>query len=284
MEPTNPPPEQPKESKAIVRDTTPVGQLMEQVAYKRVQIERVLPKWMTVDRFLTQVRFALSMGKSAPKLQACSPQSVVNSVLMAADLGLDPSGRLGSAWLVPYGNECQLIPGYRGLIDLAVRSGFVRSVNAWVVHELDQFTPVNGRTPKHVPYLPKGHEQDNPGPVYAAWGRYKTRDGGDESEIMSLRELNLIRDRSAGYRSAIKYGSKDNPWLTDPEEQYKKTVIRRMLKKAPLNPTGALNEALEKYMKAVSHDDEVEGAGETEGVVVDETPKQSKTEQLKKDL
>ncbi len=275
-----------EESKALVRDETPVGKLMEQVSYKRIQIERVLPKWLTVERFLTQVRFALTQGKTAAKLQQCTPQSVVSSVLMAADLGLDPSGRLGSAWLVPYGTECQLIPGYRGLIDLAVRSGFVRSVNAWVVHENDVFTPVNGRMPKHVPHLPKSGEELDPGPVYAAWCRYKTRDGGDEATIMSLRELWAIRDRSAGYRSAIKYQQKDNPWISDPDEMFKKTVIRRALKLAALSPTGAFNEALEKFAKAVERDDEVEelSDGELVGLIGEPEPKQSKTEKLKKEL
>jgi recombination protein RecT len=177
---------------------------------------------------------------------------------MAADLGLDPSGRLGSAYLVPYGQECQLIPGYRGLIDLAVRSGFVRSVNAWVVHEKDGFSAVAGKLPRHVPWLPRAGEDMDPGPVFAAWARYRTREGGDESVVMSLRELWAVRDRSAGYRSAMKYGNKDNPWLSDPEEMLKKTVIRRALKLAPLNPTGALNEALEKYAKALEHDDIVD--------------------------
>lgn len=253
---------------------------------QKVQIERVLPKWMTVDRFLTQVRFALTHGKAAVKLQQCNPASVVQSVLMAADLGLDPSGRLGSAWLVPYGNECQLIPGYRGLIDLAVRSGFVRSVNAWVVKEKDLFQPVNGRTPKHVPYLPKMGEEMDPGPTYAAWCRYKTRDGGDESVIMSMRDIWAIRDRSAGYKAAIKYGKTDNPWLTDPDEQAKKTVVRRTMKMAPLNPTGALNEALEKYAKALEIDDAIEGVDEPVPAEEGAPPPvvESKTERLKKDL
>ncbi len=270
-----------EETKVIVRDSSPLGLIIEQVAHQRVRIEKLLPQWMTVDRFLGQVRYALTMSKSASNLQGCTPASVVNAVLMAADLGLDPSGRLGSAWLVPYKSECQLIPGYRGLIDLAVRSGFVRSVNAWVVHEKDSFSPINGKTPRHIPYLPKSGEDMDPGPVYAAWCRYKTRDGGDESVIMSLRELWAIRDRSAGYRSAVQYGKKDNPWLTDPEEQFKKTVVRRAMKMAPLNPTGALNESMERYTKAIEHDDIIEASEPNE---VTTEPVESKTEKLKKDL
>ncbi len=280
MEPNQP--SDPGPGKAIVRDSSPLGLIIEQVGHQRVRIEKLLPQWMTVDRFLGQVRYALTMSKSATNLQKCTPQSVVNAVLMAADLGLDPSGRLGSAWLVPYASECQLIPGYRGLIDLAVRSGFVRSVNAWVVHEKDVFLPVNGKTPRHIPYLPKSGEDMDPGPVYAAWCRYKTRDGGDESIIMSLRELWAIRERSAGYRTAMQYGKKDNPWISDPEEQYKKTVVRRAMKMAPLNPTGSLNVAMEKYAKAIEHDDEMEA--HTDAEFTEAEPKTSKTEQIKKEL
>lgn len=273
------------EAKALApRDTTPVGLLMEQVSYRKIQIERVLPAWMTVERFLTQVRWALSHSKSAAKLVQCSPASVVNAVLTAADLGLDPSGRLGSAYLVPYKSECQLIPGYRGLIDLAARSGFVKSTNAWAVHEKDVFTPVNGRMPTHKPYLPKSGEDMDPGPVYAFWGRYQTRGGGSESEIMSLREVWAIRDKSAGYRSAMEYKG-DNPWISSFEEMAKKTVIRRMLKKAPLSSTGGLNVELERFARALEHDDAVDGsASAVEDALVDETPKETKTEQLKKNL
>lgn len=273
-----------EESKALVRDTSPLGRIIEQVAVQKVNIERLLPKWMTVDRFLGQVRYALTKSPQAAKLQECTPESVVTSVLMAADLGLDPSGRLGSAWLIPYGGTCQLIPGYRGLIDLAVRSGFVRSVNAWVVHDKDVFIPVNGRMPRHIPYLPKAGDEMDPGPVYAAWCRYKTRDGGDESVIMSLRELWAIRDRSQGYKSALKYGKKDNPWMTDPEEQYKKTTVRRTLKMAALNPTGGMNVELERYSKALEQDDSTEAISDAEFTETPAEPKQSKTEQLKKDL
>lgn len=272
-----------EEPKALApRDTTPVGILMEAVSFKRIQIERVLPKWMTVERFLTQVRWALSNSKAAAKLVLCTPASVVNSVLTAADLGLDPSGRLGSAYLVPYGSECQLIPGYRGLIDLAARSGFIRSVNAWAVREKDYFKPVNGRMPQHVPYLPKAGEDTDPGPAYAFWARYNTRGGGAESEIMSLREVWAIRDKSAGYRAAVQYKDNTAPWIAYFDEQAKKTVIRRLLKKAPLNPTGGLNVELERFAAALEHDEKMEA--HEDATVMDEPPAESKTERIKKDL
>lgn len=280
---SNETPQDPQSQSMVKAPATPLDNLIQQVGYQKVRIEKLLPEWMTVDRFLGQVRYALTQSPQAAKLQACSPATVVQAVLTAADLGLDPSGRLGSAWLVPYGTTCQLIPGYRGLIDLAVRSGFVRSVNAWVVKEKDTFLPVNGKTPRHIPYLPKAGEDMDPGPTYAAWCRYKTRDGGDESVIMSLRDLWAIRDRSAGYKAAIQYGKKDNPWITDPDEQYKKTTVRRTLKMAPLNPTGGMNPVLERYAKAIELDDEVTDAVEVEATE-EVAPKKSRTEDLKDKL
>jgi len=278
--------EEPKEAPKAIEKRAPtvpgtVDHLMEQVSYKKIQIERVLPSWMTVDRFLTQVRWALTHSKSASKLVQCSPASVVQAVLTAADLGLDPSGRLGSAYLVPYKSECQLIPGYRGLIDLAARSGMVRSVNAWVVHESDTFKPVNGKMPLHIPYLPKPGEPLSPGAPWAVWGRYQTRGGGSEAEIMSMPEVWSIRERSAGYKYAVQNGKADNPWISDFEEMAKKTVIRRMLKKAPLNPTGGLNVELERFAKALEQDDAVDGIADAEFTEEAAAPKTSRTEDLK---
>ncbi len=283
--------EEPKkeESKALVRDTSAAGLIMEQVSHQRLRIERLLPDWMTVERFLTQVRLALTVGDpyKVQKLQECTPQSVVQAVLMAADLGLDPSGRLGSAYLVPYGQKCELIPGYRGLIDLAVRSGFVKSVNGWVVHEKDVFSPQNGKTPRHIPYLPKFGEDPDPGPVYAAWCLVQLRGGGTDSKIMSRLDIERIKDRSAAVQYARKNPgnakAQQSPWFTDEEAMQIKTVIRRTLKTCPLSPTAALNATLERFSKAMDHDDEVEWA-QIEAGDVEPAPKQSKTEQLKKDL
>ncbi len=254
-----------------------VDRIMTQVDHQRVKLEKLLPDWMQVDRFLFQIRLALTTGKSAEKLQLCTPRSIVESALTAATLGLDPSGRLGSGYLVPYKDQCTFIPGYRGLIDLAVRSGFVKSVNAWVVHEGDVFSAQAGKMPKHIPFMPKTSEDPNPGPVYAAWSRAQLRNGGIECEVMSLREINAIKARSA----AARYGS--SPWQTDEEEMQKKTVIRRLVKKLPLSSTGALNATFERFTQAVEQDDAVDAEFHEEDLPPEE-PVQSRTEQIKNQL
>lgn len=219
------------------KTTTPTDRIMLAVKARSMNFEQLLAPIVSggeqqvaklLERFYFQVRFALA---KTPKLAECAPESIIQSLYQIAELGLDPSGRLGSAYLVPFKGSCQAIIGYRGFIDLAVRSGAVRSVNAWVVHENDDFDFVAGRTPVHRPKL-KGTR----GPVYAVWARAKLPGGGTESVVMTLDEVNAIRDRSPSYRYQVSKGGSDSPWITDPDAMARKTAIRQLLKLCPISP------------------------------------------------
>jgi len=192
------------------------------------KLEKLLPTGMNLDRFMMQVRLALM---KQPKLQECTPLSLLGAVLEAADLGLDPSGRLGSAYLIPFNGVVTLVPGYRGLIDLAARSGMIRSVNAYAVHEKDVFNVRAGMMPEHIPYIPRRDGPQDAGPWFAVWARARLAGGGVDSEVMTYAEIMKIKARSPGARKA------GGPWDTDEEEMAKKTVIRRLLKKMPLSPS-----------------------------------------------
>lgn len=247
----------------------------------KADMARVLPPHLTVERFFYQLRMAIAKN---PKLGECSPASVLESVRMAADLGLDCSGALGSAWLVPYKTTCQLIVGYRGMIDLACRSGFVKSANGWCIRERDQFEPpLAGRLPKHRPFFPRpSDEHQDPGAIIGAWARMKLNALGDseECEVMTLRQLDAIKARSA----SVRMGKKDSPWYTDEDQMYVKTVLRRLLKKAPLSPikhTNATQAAYqERFVRALDIDDAEFEAPESE----EEAAKPSKAEALKQKL
>lgn len=218
-------------------------------------IAKLLPEHMTPDRFMMQIKFAL---KKTPKLLECEPASLLESCLAAADLGLDPSGRLGSAWLIPFAGKVTLIPGYRGLIDLACRSGFVRSSGAWVVHEKDEWRERNGFTPLHIPYRPrKRTDVQSPGDWFAAWARFKLPGGATESVVMPWAEIMAIRDKSPAVRTDIKYKNKTSPWWEYEEEMAKKTVLRRGLKTQPLSAV-VNTRALERLTRALELDDKNE--------------------------
>ena len=129
-----------------------------QVYIKQMQgeIKKALPAVITPERF---TRIVLSALSTNPKLAQTTPQSFLSAMMTAAQLGMEPNTPLGQAYLIPYYNsksrcnECQFQLGYKGLIDLAYRSGEVSIIQAQVVYENDEFTYSFGLEPvlRHIP-------------------------------------------------------------------------------------------------------------------------------------
>ena len=87
------------------------------------------------------IRTALTAINKNPKLLECTPASLISALLQAAQLGLSPDGILGEAYLIPFydsrfqKNIVQFIPGYRGLVQLAMRSGLIKTIQSREVYE-----------------------------------------------------------------------------------------------------------------------------------------------------
>jgi recombination protein RecT len=201
---------------------------------QRQSIQQILPKHLSADRIL---KVALVAASRNPLLLECDAMSILRSVMSSSQLGLEPDGPLGSAYLVPFKNkngrmEAQLIVGYRGLIDLARRSGQIVSIEAHVVREKDKFECSFGLEPvlKHVPDW-----SDDPGKQIAVYAVAKLKDGGVQAEVMTKHEVDAIRKRSR----AGNFG----PWVTDYEEMSRKTVVKRLAKYLPISVE--LSQALE---------------------------------------
>jgi recombination protein RecT len=205
----------------------------------RDHFKTVLPRTMApqVDRM---VQVALGAISRNPTLLACEPYSVLRSLLVAAQLGLDPSGVLGQGWLVPYRNtrtgkyEAQFIIGYRGLRELARRSGDVLNVEARVVNERDEFSFDLGYDPqgsrphlRHVPAM-----DGEAGQVKAAYCIVWLRGAPHPYiEIMSRAQIDKVRAASRAATSG--------PWVDWYEEMARKTVLRKALNYAPLSHEAA---------------------------------------------
>ena len=101
------------------------------------QFAVALGRTIDPERF---VRVALTTVRTNPSLAGCNPQSLLAALMLSAQLGLEPGGPLGHAYLVPFKNEVTFIPGYRGLITLARRSGEVASIRAHAVFDGDEFS------------------------------------------------------------------------------------------------------------------------------------------------
>jgi len=199
------------------------------------QIKLALPSHLSPDRML---RIAMTSIQKTPELLNCTPESLIGAVIQSAQLGLEPDGVLGHAYLVPYGKTCTFIPGYKGLLMLARRSGEISTVLAEVVHEKDRFEFELGLNPqlKHIPT-----DEEDEGPVIAAYAVAKLRDGGVQFTVMRRNAIEKIRAKSPA--------GKSGPWVTHYEEMAKKTVLRRLCKLLPcsveLERASALDERAE---------------------------------------
>ena len=207
------------------------------------QLELALPKWMSIDRLL---RIVFTSTMKNPKLLDCTKESLLQSIMQCAQLGLEPI--LGRAYLIPYKNkkqingqwqkvlECQFQPGYQGLVDLARRSGQVKDVYAQVVYENDEFLIEYGTERKlsHKPHL-----GNNPGDPIGAYAVWESTDGLKSFEFMPLHEIYKRRDKSQAYQfaesgNAGSGGSKkDSIWHVWEGEQMRKTVIKHSAKLQP---------------------------------------------------
>ena len=150
-------------------------------------------------------------------------------MMTAAQLGMEPNTPLGQAYLLPYYNskkrclECQFQLGYKGLIDLAYRSGEVSTIQAHVVYENDKFSYAYGLEPQ-LEHVPAMGDRGSPTHVYAV---FRTKDGGYSFGVMSIDD---VRRHAQRYSKSFENG----PWQTNFEEMAKKTVLKRVLKYAPL--------------------------------------------------
>lgn len=210
---------------------SPLDAAMRPIIASSPNIAKLLPPGLNLDRFVMQIKVALNKNAD---LMKCTPSSLVGACLEAADLGLDPSGRLGSAYLIPFKGQVTLVPGYKGLIDLATRSGLVRSVNAYVVHKKDVFRERKGFLPEHYAYEPKDGESDDPDAWTKVWARFRMAGGGSESFVMTHREVMAIKAKAPGASSP------KSPWngtIFEQERMAMKTVLRRGLAYMPLSPT-----------------------------------------------
>ena len=182
------------------------------------QIQAALPKHMTVDRM---IRVAFTSINLTPKLLDCTPRSLLAAVIQCAQLGLEP-GILGHVYLIPFKDQVQVIPGYRGLLKLARNSRELSTIFAQTVYEQDKFHYQFGTDPK-IEHVPSDVDRGEPTFYYAVC---RLKDGGIQFEVMRKDDVTKHRDR---YSRAAKQG----PWVTEFDEMAKKTVLRKLCKVLP---------------------------------------------------
>lgn len=220
----------------------PKKQIAHLLESRKGEIAKMLPRHLSADRLLKVAQIAAT---TTPALLECEIPSLVSAIGQCAQMGLEPNTVLGHAYLVPFkakrkkkidmGNGklvereewvklVQVIIGYKGLIDLARRSGQIVSIAAHEVCANDHLDLVYGLEEK-LEHKPAMQER---GEVVGFYAVAKLVGGGHAFEFMSKHEVDMIMLAS---QSKGNYG----PWKDHYTEMGRKTVIRRLAKYLPLS-------------------------------------------------
>lgn len=203
-------------------------------------IRQALPRYITPERLM---RVALTMFESNPALLKCTKISLYNAVVQCAVLGLEP-GTLGHAYFVPYDNKVTLLPGYKGLMQLARNSGEVEWIRADAVRQKDDFDFAQGDNPK---LYHKRSLAEDAGPIVAYYAICKLRgSGGIMFEVITYHDAEQHRDRFTKAKGA-------GPWRSDFDAMAMKTAMRKLAKWLP-----AATEDARRLQQAVALDEAAE--------------------------
>ena len=225
------------------------------------QIAMALPKHMNADRL---ARIAMTSILRNPRLLECTPQSLMGAIIQSAQLGLEPDDLRGEAYLVPFRNnkkgtiDVQLIAGFKGLMDLARRSGKITAIYAEVVHVKDTFSYRLG-TEQFLHHIKS--DDMNPGEVIKVYALARFPNNQCQFIVLSLADVEKSRQRSKAKDSG--------PWETDFEAMAKKTALRQLCKYLPSSVELTTAVALDERAEAGIPQDLEVLVGEVVGEVVD---------------
>lgn len=206
---------------------------------QKAVLAAVLPKHVNADRML---KIALGAMRTTPKLMQCTTESLFGAIVQCSQLGLEPNTPLGHAYLIPFekkrkqGNqwvvektETQIVLGYKGLIDLARRSGQVISISAHEVCRNDKFDYAYGLN-ERLEHVPASGDR---GEVVFFYAVAKLVGGGHAFEVMTRAEVEKIRNESQNYKFA--QDKAKTVWGQHFVEMGRKTVLRRLFKYLPVS-------------------------------------------------
>ncbi len=236
----------------LERQAQPNGQknVLDLIARNAPELDKLLGPSLTVEQFKTA---AMTYLRMQPRLYECNPYSVVGGLRLGAQLGLS-LGPLGHFYLVPHKQEAVFILGYRGMIELAYRSGKVRRIQAAVVREGDAFEYRYGTRQflDHTPSGPAGERQ-----WIAVYAVAELTNGGRPFEVLDPQHVEDRRKRSA----AAKLNT--GPWVTDAEAMWCKSAVRQLQRWLPQTVESARAVAQDETVAAPDADD-VQEVGEDE--------------------
>lgn len=232
------PTQQQQEQQQPQQPPSPKRILLHVINQAKGDIEKTLPRHLTIERFLQSAFTAI---RNNPVLFECTPDSVKAALVEAAKLGLEIDV-LGSCYLIPYKKtawingqkteykEAQLQVGYKGLLELVWRTGLVSNIVVNEVFEKDAFEFEYGLQERlrHKPYM-----LEDRGEVTAFYAYARFKDGGHSFIVMSRAEMESVKKKNAkkNYNTGELYGT----WIDHFNSMAKKTVIKKLIKYMPVS-------------------------------------------------
>ena len=219
-----------------------------------VELSKALPRHIKIEQFLRVINTTVRMNQD---LLECTPGSLIGCFYEAAQLGLQVDGMLGEAYLIPFNTkvklangqerrvkECQLIPGYRGYMKLALNSGLVTKIVARAVFEGDYFEYEEGLDP----FLKYRRSDKPPDPskkledlIIGAFALAEFRDKSILPQWLWKWEIERRRAMSK---------ARSGPWFTHYPEMCEKSAVRSLRRWLPQSPDLQRLDALESLSEA----------------------------------
>jgi len=221
-------------AKIPLRQVQDVKQLLMNDTAKQ-QLQMVAAKHMNPERMMRVVANAI---RTTPKLQQCEPISFLGALMQCASLGLEPNTILGHAYLIPFDNkkknvtEVQVVIGYKGLIDLARRSGHITSISANIHYSDDELWTYEEGTEATLRHRPGPQDGDK----LHAYAIAKFTDGGHAYVVLPWKKVMKIRDASQNWQTAVRFDNTAKQiWTLHEDAMAMKTAVRALAKYLPLS-------------------------------------------------
>lgn len=218
-----------------------------------------------------EARFALQHVQNMPQLQEADPITIRDSIINVATMGLSLNPATQQVALIPRWNrrknmnDCTATPMYRGLVKLATDAGAIKSIQAGVIYQDDEYDIELGTDP-HLVIKPHSALTGNrrmdlqnldENQAIAAYCVATLPDGDKLVEIISLDQIIRIAAASDSFRKG------KGPWASWPEEMARKSVIRRAQKTWP-SGNNVFQEALDRAIEVMTEADVNDAADEVE--------------------
>lgn len=207
----------------------PIRTMADEINALIPQFNRAMPSWQQqIGGGDTLARIALTEFRKTPRLAECSKASFYGSLMTCAQVGMVP-GPLGHVFLIPRKVKgvmtCCFEFGYKGLLDLARRSGEISTISAQCVYEGERVNvDLGNSTVEHI--YDHTIKRTDPTKIMYVYAIAKLKDGSQALEVMDRDEINAVMQRAQA--------REDGPWKTDWPMMARKTVLKRLCTKGQI--------------------------------------------------